>query len=565
MTVSATTNRVTFSGPYTVPLDFTLKCYEDSDLVLVVSNNTTGAETALVLDTHYTVVIDDPGPGGTITMLSATYLPAGSTLTVLVTLPYTQEIDLEAGGNMPAEVLEEGFDRSTVLIQQLKEQLARSLKLKKTSAYSELTLPDPVAGKYLGWNSGLTGLDNFTAIDPGSLTLSPLGEDLIAATDASTMQDLLEISAFVKTLLNDATAGDFQTTLGISAFVKTILNDADAATVLATLGLDADLATLSLPASTTISAFIKTLLDDASAIAALTTLGIGNSFPQGHLVNGKIVVTDAAGLTVAIKTLAGTDPSATDPVYVRIGDTVRTISAALSVAKADGTNWGNAGSAELATKEVDWFVYLGYNATDGVVVGFSRFPGATCYSDFSATTTNEKYCAISTITTAAATDYYEVIGRFAATLSAGAGYTWTVPTFTAINLIQRFIHETRWLSFTPVSTGFSAAPTYSASYKIRGNQIFIKYKATAVGTSDQTYYTVSAPFAQKNNSLLQCVRGLASDNTGGLASAAAVTRNNSDPAVGKIIDLYYGDTLSATSWTNSGTKYFYSLDIDYEI
>ena len=47
--------------------------------------------------------------------------------------------------------------------------------------------------------------------------------------------------------------------------------------------------------------------------------------PQGFLINGKIVVTDAAGITVAIKTLAGTDPSATDPVYIRIGDTVRTI------------------------------------------------------------------------------------------------------------------------------------------------------------------------------------------------------------------------------------------------
>ena len=448
MTVSAITNRVTFSGPYTVPIEFDLKCYEDSDLVLVISNDTTGAETPLILDTHYTAVIDDPGPGGTITILNPTDMPAGTTLTVLVTLPYTQEIDLEAGGNMPAEVLEEGFDRATVLIQQLKEQLARSLKLLKSSSYSELTLPDPEAGKYLGWNSGLTGLSNYSAVAPGELTISPLGEDLIAATDASTMQDLLEISAFVKTLLNDTTAGDFLTTLGISTFIKTMLNDADAATVIATLGLDADLATLSLPASTTISAFAKTLLDDASAIAALTTLGIGNSFPQGFLINGKISVSVASNnLTVAIKTLAGTDPSAADPVYVRIGDTVRTITGALSVTKNAGTNWCNAGSAELATKEIDYFVYLGYNATDGIVIGFSRFPGASCYSDFSATATNEKYCGISTITTAAATDYYELIGRFAATLGASATYLWTVPTFTAINLIQKPIYETRWLTW----------------------------------------------------------------------------------------------------------------------
>lgn len=213
----------------------------------------------------------------------------------------------------------------------------------------------------------------------------------------------------------------------------------------------------------------------------ITTLNINPLFaPQGFLINGKISVTDTgSGLTVAIKTLAGTDPSATDPVYCRIGDTVRTISAALSVTKADGTNWCNAGSSELATNEIDYFVYLGYNATDGVVIGFSRYPGANSYDDFSATTTNEKYCAISTITTASATDYYEIVGRFAATLSAGAGYTWSVPTYTAKNLIQRPIYETRWLSFVPVCAysgggGSNLTPTNNrATYRITSTDLSV--------------------------------------------------------------------------------------------
>lgn len=216
--------------------------------------------------------------------------------------------------------------------------------------------------------------------------------------------------------------------------------------------------------------------------------------PQGHLINGKISVTDAAGITVAIKTLGGADPSVTDPVFVRIGDTVRVITAALSVAKADGTNWCNSGSAELATKEVDYFVYLGYNATDGVVIGFSRFPGAHSYDDFSATTTNEKYCAISTITTAAATDYYEVIGRFAATLSAGAGYTWSVPTYTAKNLIQRPIRESRWLDYVPVMTGGADLSGYEAArYKVVTNSVYVHFAANSsrnVTTSGVVQITV---------------------------------------------------------------------------
>lgn len=223
----------------------------------------------------------------------------------------------------------------------------------------------------------------------------------------------------------------------------------------------------------------------------LSTTIIPQNAPQGFLINGKISVTDAAGITVAIKTIAGTDPSATDPVYCRIGDTVRSITSALSVAKADGTNWCNAGSAELATKEIDYFVYLGYNATDGVVIGFSRYPGANSYDDFSATSTNEKYCAISTITNAAATDYYEVVGRFAATLSAGAGYTWSVPTYTAKNLIQRPIYETRWLSYN--CTG----PTncnITAKYRIVTNTCFIMVVGSFTGsTAWSTQPTI--PFA----------------------------------------------------------------------
>jgi len=153
-------------------------------------------------------------------------------------------------------------------------------------------------------------------------------------------------------------------------------------------------------------------------------------------------------LTVALKTLAGNDPSADDPVYIRIGTaSIMKVTSALSVTKNAGTNWCNAGSTGLATKEIDYFTYLGYNATDGVVIGFSRIPHGRIYSDFSTTTTDEKYCAISTISNAVGSNPYVVIGRFAATLSAGAGYTWTVPSFTALNLINRPIYETRWLIF----------------------------------------------------------------------------------------------------------------------
>ena len=214
--------------------------------------------------------------------------------------------------------------------------------------------------------------------------------------------------------------------------------------------------------------------------------------PQGFLINGKFVPSVTSNnLTVALKTLAGTDPSASDPVYCRIGDTVRSVTAALSVTKNAGTNWCNAGSAELATQEIDWFVYLGYNATDGVVLGFSRIPFANKYGDFNTTSTNEKYCAISTITNATANDYYELVGRFAATLGASATYYWSVPTFTATNLIQRPINETRYLTWIPTFTGFTGSVTIvTSSYQIIGKQL--KSLIDCSGTSNATTFTATA-------------------------------------------------------------------------
>lgn len=254
--------------------------------------------------------------------------------------------------------------------------------------------------------------------------------------------------------------------------------------------------TTSLPNTSTV------LVDNGTVTnkATLSTLYSGIA-RQGLMYNGKISVTVASNnLTLAVKTLAGNDPSASEPVYVYIGGAWRTITSALSVTAAAGTSWCNAGSAELATKEIDYFAYLGYNATDGVVVGFSRIPYATVYSDFNTTSTNEKYCRISTITNAAAGDEYVVIGRFAATLSAGAGYTWTAPSFTAANLIQRPIYETRKLTASSVVTyaGGTTNPTSNTqtiSYYISGRLLFVSLISTLVrGTGDRPNTIFTAPF-----------------------------------------------------------------------
>lgn len=272
--------------------------------------------------------------------------------------------------------------------------------------------------------------------------------------------------------------------------------------------------------------------------------------PEGYMLNGKIVPSVASNnLTVAIKTLDGNDATASNPIIIRIGDTVHSITGALSVTKNAGTNWFNAGSAELATKEIDYFVYLGYNATDGVVIGFSRIPYSNIYSWFSATTTNERYCAISTISNAAAGDSYTLVGRFAATLSAGTGYTWSVPTFTTANLIQRPIFTTRILTYTPVGSAggsmtFTINTVYRATYTLSDAILFVN--TAVVGTTGGTGNSdlrISVPFSITNNCFYN---GYYKDGTYGVP----VSQSN-----GNLMQTFKGDAV--TAWGIGAGKEFY--------
>lgn len=221
--------------------------------------------------------------------------------------------------------------------------------------------------------------------------------------------------------------------------------------------------------------------------------------PDGVMTNGKIVPSVASNnLTLALKTMAGTDASTTNPIYVRINGTVRTITGALSVTVNAGANSFNAGSAELATKAIDYFVYLAYeDDSNAVRIGFSRIPYARLYSDFSATATNEKYGAFDDAPDA--TNSVVVIGRFEATLSAGAGYTWTVPTFTSINLINEPIYETRRLAWTPANLSGGNVPTTTTNtgnYKVIGEllETYGNWAGTANGSNFTYARTTSMPF-----------------------------------------------------------------------
>lgn len=224
---------------------------------------------------------------------------------------------------------------------------------------------------------------------------------------------------------------------------------------------------------------------------------------HGVLLNGRIAVSVSSNnLVVAIKTYDNGNPSASDPVYVRINNTIRILTTSLTFTLTAGLNYFNSGGVEFATQEVDYFVYLIWNTapvTDAIDICIARVPFGRVVSDFSATITNEKYLANS-LGSPTSTDEVALIGRFAATLSGTAAFLWSVPTFTARNLIQEPVTETRALTYATVWASSGTQPaigdgTIAGQYKIRGKEMIVRQRTTAGSTT--TYgtgaYTWSLP------------------------------------------------------------------------
>jgi hypothetical protein len=214
------------------------------------------------------------------------------------------------------------------------------------------------------------------------------------------------------------------------------------------------------------------------------------------------------------------------------------VTGALSVTVNAAVNTFNAGSAELATKEIDYFPYVSWRAaSSAVVLGFSRISFANLYSDFSGTATNEKYAAFSTAP--ASGDDVVNIGRFAATLSAGAGYTWTVPTFTTNTLVQRPTFETRWLDYQPAYSAngamtFTTVTTNIARYKLDEETLNAWVKATGTtGGTANTQIIATMPFEASQVALAPQGWGSAA----GLAARVSVIAGTPDLMVVSKYDL----------------------------
>ena len=185
----------------TATYTYSFRIFSSSDLK-VTKTDTSGVSTTLTLTTDYTVTGVNSASGGTIT-LTAGNLTSGYALTIRFQRSIQQATDLRNQGGYFASTHENKFDETTRYAQQLQDQADRSLKLPETEVgtATKTTLPTATsrASKFLGFDSS--------------------GNPIAAA---GTSADLTPVSAYINTLLDDATATAARTTLGAISSAEAI-------------------------------------------------------------------------------------------------------------------------------------------------------------------------------------------------------------------------------------------------------------------------------------------------------------------------------------------------------
>jgi hypothetical protein len=216
MTVSSTTSKVSYTGNgLTTAFAVPFYVLAAADLQVILRSGTT--ETVQALTTNYTVSGAGNEAGGTVTMLVA---PAsGTTLTIRRSIAATQGTDLLPNDRLPAEDLEDGLDKLTMIAQQLGEESDRSIKFPASDAAVSAQLPaaSARASKFLTFDAnGLpvatvgvdATLDIFTQAGTGATPRSVNSKlrDTISAADFGAIGDGSNETAKVQLALNSIPA-----------------------------------------------------------------------------------------------------------------------------------------------------------------------------------------------------------------------------------------------------------------------------------------------------------------------------------------------------------------------
>lgn len=190
MTLASPTSRVQYNGDDSTilfPVTFVFWNLDDPQATLADSD---GVETTWVRGTHYTMS-GGSGLSGTLTVITSPtdYTPAtGETLTIVSDLANTQPSVFPLGGPFPTNVLEQQLDQIVRQVQQISEEIDRSIRLKVSSSESDVFIDDLLgnAAKFLRVNTAEDGIEHATVVPSGSIGVPvAVNEGGTAATTAA--------------------------------------------------------------------------------------------------------------------------------------------------------------------------------------------------------------------------------------------------------------------------------------------------------------------------------------------------------------------------------------------
>ena len=212
MTISSTTVRNSYSGDGTTDtFTYNFKIFQDSDIQVII-RSANGTETIKTITTHYTVTDAGVASGGTVVFTAGNIPTNTETVVLRRNIPQTQAIDYIANDPFPAESHEEGLDRATMAIQQIQEEVTRSLKLSKTNTMTstEFTVgAADRANKILAFDASgelsvTQELGTYKGTDATITTAAYVQRDIVKSTSATELNN-------VYICVGDSVVGDLLT------------------------------------------------------------------------------------------------------------------------------------------------------------------------------------------------------------------------------------------------------------------------------------------------------------------------------------------------------------------
>ena len=145
MTISTTTIKNSYSGNGVLTVfAYTFKIATTADIEVIIRSST-GTETVKSLTTHYTVSGAGSASGGNVTM--GTPPATGETLVIRRATTQTQAVDLVENDPFTAESIEGAFDKNLSIVQELQEELDRSIKISKSNTITSSEMTENAAAR----------------------------------------------------------------------------------------------------------------------------------------------------------------------------------------------------------------------------------------------------------------------------------------------------------------------------------------------------------------------------------------------------------------------------------